>query len=88
MNDKNESFSKEEITEAILNGLVEIEKYNDKEYAIHLRSRQGLSSYSFVVYGKKYTGNPLDSIEDIFEEINREDWIDQEDLEELVNIFK
>ena len=85
---KNEKFSKEEITKAVLNGLVEIEKYDNEEYAIHLRSKHGLSSYSFVVYNKKYTGNLLDSVEDIYKEVNKENWINDEDLQELNVIFK
>lgn len=85
---KNEKFSKKEITKAVLNNLVEIEKYDDKEYAVHLRSKQGLSSYSFVVYDKKYTGNLLDSIDDIYKEVNKENWINDEDLRELNAILK
>lgn len=85
---KNEKFSKEDITKAVLNNLVEIEKYDDEEYAIHLRSKNGLSGYSFVVYDKKYTGDLLDSVEDIYKEVNKENWIGDEDLQELNAILK
>lgn len=80
-------ISRNEIIKAIFDNKINVEKYDYDLYAIHISNHNKTAKYSFVIYDKKYSGNILDNVEDIYEEINSKNWLADIDRQEIYIIF-